>query len=216
MSFPIASVEKEYQPGLRKGGLVASLNTHSLLSGLFQSTFYWYPYSRDVWKAILESRIVFTFGRHCLRIFVWELRRHWRCFWWLLGGCGLYLQEQPVCPGLRDYKRALGWPYLRGALEAQSFDYWLTHSAALLRQSAPKIREVDEDHLIFFESITFDDFVAVGFAHVPGGHEWALKSVLSYHWYNPRNLDKRTHFKVRELDQERLGCGGFLTEAGAA
>ena len=39
--------------------------------------------------------------------------------------------------------------------------------------------------------------------------------MLSYHWYNPPNLDKRTHFKVRELDQERLGCGGFLTETGS-
>ncbi|KAJ3307579.1 hypothetical protein HDU76_004527, partial [Blyttiomyces sp. JEL0837] len=61
------------------------------------------------------------------------------------------------------------------------------------------IREVDRDTLIFFESVTWDNFF-VGFDHVPGGKEFAEKSVLS------------VTFSERMNDMKRLGCGGMLTE----
>ena len=50
------------------------------------------------------------------------------------------------------------------------------------------IREVDQDHLIFYEPVTwgmiFNGQVSgSGFDQVPGGPEWSDKSVLSYHYY---------------------------------
>ena len=75
---------------------------------------------------------------------------------------------------------------------------------------ANKTREVDSEHLFFFESITWDDFIPVGFSHAPG-HD-AARSVLSYHYYDPPNLNLANHFATRQLDMERLGTGGFLTE----
>ena len=34
---------------------------------------------------------------------------------------------------------------------------------------AEEIRKVDDDHIIFFEPVTWDNFFKVGFEHVPGG-----------------------------------------------
>ena len=75
------------------------------------------------------------------------------------------------------------------------------------------IREVDQNKIIFFESVTFDDFIPVGFSHVPGGDEFRNRSALSYHYTNV-NFDMETHLKTRMGDIKRLGSGGMLTEFG--
>jgi len=46
------------------------------------------------------------------------------------------------------------------------------------------IREVDENKIIFFEGVTIDYWPS-GFSSVPGGEEYASKSVLAYHIYCP-------------------------------
>jgi endoglycosylceramidase len=54
---------------------------------------------------------------------------------------------------------------------------------------APRIREHDERHVIFYEPVTwgmiFDgaDFIGSGFEHVPGGPAYANRSAFSYHYY---------------------------------
>ncbi|KAJ3118046.1 hypothetical protein HDU96_004285 [Phlyctochytrium bullatum] len=79
--------------------------------------------------------------------------------------------------------------------------------------AAKGIREVDPDAIIFFESVTWDNFI-VGFDRVPGGDAYKKKSVLSFHHYSPRPnlLDLNGTLIERSLDMARLGCGGMLTE----
>jgi len=74
------------------------------------------------------------------------------------------------------------------------------------------IRKEDTDHIIYFESVTWDDIVEVGFKNVPGGPQYRDRSVLSYHFYKQINLNINIAFRERMKDIVRLGCGGFLTE----
>ena len=53
---------------------------------------------------------------------------------------------------------------------------------------AANIRSVDVDHIIFYEPVTWGmifngTVLGSGFDHVPGGKEWAHKSVYSFHYY---------------------------------
>ena len=53
---------------------------------------------------------------------------------------------------------------------------------------AKAIRESDENHIIFFEPVTwgmiFDSkIVGSGFDHVPGGDDYRNRSAFSYHYY---------------------------------
>lgn len=73
------------------------------------------------------------------------------------------------------------------------------------------IRQVDDQHNIFFEGVTWD-FFEVGFTEVPGGKQYQNRSVLSYHYYEPPDFSKKLNFEARLLDLKRLKCGGFLTE----
>ena len=73
------------------------------------------------------------------------------------------------------------------------------------------IREHDQQHCIFFEGVTWDDF-GVGFVSVPGGEMYRNRSVLSYHFYLPVSLDRSIMFEARKADMQRLKCGGMLTE----
>jgi len=73
------------------------------------------------------------------------------------------------------------------------------------------IRQVDAEHIIFFEPVTWDD-LKVGFETVPGGDEYKNRSVLSYHIYMPPDISVDAALYVRNNDIKRLGCAGFLTE----
>ena len=73
------------------------------------------------------------------------------------------------------------------------------------------IRQVDDQHAIFFEGVTWD-FFEVGFSKVPGGADYQNRSVLSYHYYEPPDFSKTLSFAARMNDLKRLKCGGFLTE----
>ena len=73
------------------------------------------------------------------------------------------------------------------------------------------IRKFDQQHSIFFEGVTWD-FFAAGFTKVPGGETYRNRSVLSYHYYEPPDFNKKFQFEVRMEDLARLKCAGFLTE----
>ncbi|KAL4454599.1 hypothetical protein ABPG74_021804 [Tetrahymena malaccensis] len=77
---------------------------------------------------------------------------------------------------------------------------------------AQEIRKYDEDHLIFFEPVTWDNMISVGFTQPPGGEKYAEKSVLAYHYYNPPDFAMELFFKQRSKDIQRLNTGGFLSE----
>ena len=74
------------------------------------------------------------------------------------------------------------------------------------------IREVDKEGFIFFESVTWDDFLPLGFTHPPGGPENANKSIISYHYYKEVNFNLDWQISAREKDGERLGTGLLCTE----
>lgn len=50
--------------------------------------------------------------------------------------------------------------------------------------------------MIFFEGVTWDDF-GVGFEEVPGGNDYVNKSVLSFHFYVPPDIDLDSFFNAR-------------------
>lgn len=76
---------------------------------------------------------------------------------------------------------------------------------------ATAIRQIDTEHLLFFNSVTWDDF-ATGFTHVPGGESFTNMSVLAYHFYAPPNLFIEEQLMARQIDYNRLQCAGMLTE----
>lgn len=73
------------------------------------------------------------------------------------------------------------------------------------------VRQVDTERLIFFAGVTWDD-AGPGFTHAPGGDEFADRSVLAYHYYEPPQ--KSTTFQVKHqlAGARRLKTGIFLTE----
>jgi endoglycosylceramidase len=84
------------------------------------------------------------------------------------------------------------------------------------------IREEDEDALIFFAGVTWDDFDArkwygEGFSAAPGGERFANRSVLAYHFYAPpqKRGQEASYFAEKQREARRLGVGGMLTEFGS-
>ncbi|KAL4499287.1 hypothetical protein ABPG72_006873 [Tetrahymena utriculariae] len=77
---------------------------------------------------------------------------------------------------------------------------------------AQEIRKYDEDHIIFFEPVTWDNMIKVGFTQPPGGDKYSDRSVLAYHYYNPPDFVMELFFNEIIKDIQRLHVGGFLTE----
>lgn len=81
------------------------------------------------------------------------------------------------------------------------------------------IREHDEDRLIFFESVTWEVTgigERIGFEHAPGGHEYANRSVLSFHnSISPDKFPQTGYYVQKWKEIERLGIAGAVTETNA-
>lgn len=78
---------------------------------------------------------------------------------------------------------------------------------------AKRIREVDEEHIIFFGNSPLEIWPSsVGFTEPVGGDVYANRSALSYHYYTPPNYGMDNHFEHRMHDVKRLRVGGFLSE----
>jgi endoglycosylceramidase len=74
------------------------------------------------------------------------------------------------------------------------------------------IRQEDQDGLVIFAAITWDDFVPVGFTAAPGGPEEAYRSAFAFHYYEPPQFVKEVDFHQRMADADRLQTGAILTE----
>lgn len=74
------------------------------------------------------------------------------------------------------------------------------------------IREIDDKHIVFFEPVTWDDFIPMGFEHAPGGNDFANRSAISYHYYQLPCLNLRWEISGRQKDQQRLRVGSICTE----
>ena len=90
------------------------------------------------------------------------------------------------------------------------------------------IREIDDQHIVFYEPLTYDLW-PIGWDENPLGAEYNDRSVLSYHIYCPlaggdttpivlklvcQGLDL-DFFHQRSIDVKRLGGGGMMTEWGS-
>lgn len=73
-------------------------------------------------------------------------------------------------------------PWIMVPLSPFSAD--LENMQAAYDSIANAVREVDEDILIFFAGVTWDD-LGVNFDHAPGGEKYKDKSVIAYHYYDP-------------------------------
>jgi endoglycosylceramidase len=73
------------------------------------------------------------------------------------------------------------------------------------------VRQFDEDVLIFFAGVTWDD-VGPGFTAPPGGDDFANRSVLAYHYYEPPQADTTAQVDLQRAGARRLGTGLFMTE----
>eukprot|EP01038_Epipyxis_sp_PR26KG_P011127 gene11127-14934_t len=74
------------------------------------------------------------------------------------------------------------------------------------------IRLVDQETLVLFAAVTWDDVVPVGFSRPPGGMNESYRSVLAYHYYEPPQYNMKVYFDQRNRDLNRLEVGGMLTE----
>lgn len=73
------------------------------------------------------------------------------------------------------------------------------------------VRAVDQDVLIFFAGVTWDD-LGSGFTAAPGGAEYANRSVLAFHYYDPPQRSVTEQFSKQRAAAERIGTGAFMTE----
>eukprot|EP00928_Gymnodinium_smaydae_P021560 TRINITY_DN18432_c0_g1_i1.p1 TRINITY_DN18432_c0_g1~~TRINITY_DN18432_c0_g1_i1.p1 ORF type:complete len:551 (+),score=94.55 TRINITY_DN18432_c0_g1_i1:165-1817(+) len=84
---------------------------------------------------------------------------------------------------------------------------------------ARHIREIDEDRLIFFPGVPWSDLhdheVDDGFTHAPGGDEYSNRSVLTFHYYIPPqvNNSERTYVDIMLKNAQRLKTGLFMSES---
>lgn len=89
----------------------------------------------------------------------------------------------------------------------------------LYDEVATALRAADPLHLVFFESVTWEVLglgEALGFEHVPGGAQWANRSVLSFHnSVAPRLVPDARYYDLRVSEARRLGCVAMVTETGA-
>lgn len=79
-----------------------------------------------------------------------------------------------------------------------------------------EIRKHDEDRLIFFESVTWEITglgEKIGFQHAPGGHEFANRSVLSFHnSINDVKSPQPYYWDKKMKEVKRLGIAAAVTE----
>eukprot|EP01084_Bolivina_argentea_P073843 133969_1 len=84
---------------------------------------------------------------------------------------------------------------------------------------APVIHQVDNERIVFFESVTWTDefndtWDEAGFDHVPGGDIYSNKSVFSFHYYDdsPNIGSENKYFSKRTSDGIRWNSTSMLTE----
>ena len=76
---------------------------------------------------------------------------------------------------------------------------------------AKAIRQVDEDHCVFFAAPTLDQG-CTSFSEVPGGAAWRHKSVFAYHFYQPPWPSHEACAQYVTENLRNLRCGAMLTE----
>ena len=77
------------------------------------------------------------------------------------------------------------------------------------------VRAVDDDVLVFFAGVTWDD-LGFGFTAPPGGAAYANRSVVAYHYYKPPQISVPFQFTVYQLAARRLKTAAFMTESDHA
>ena len=82
-------------------------------------------------------------------------------------------------------------------------------------RASDAIRREDAGRLLFFAGVTWDD-AGPGFSAPPGGDEFANRSVLAYHYYQPPQVSTKLQVEAQLAGARRLKTGVFITETGGA
>jgi len=128
----------------------------------------------------------------------------------------------------KDFESVLGFELINEPFAGNVFDYpllfipWRADEINLqpfYDATVKEIRKVNQNHLVFFEPVTWSDLKVhsetTGFDHAPGGEKEAGRSVFSFHYYNPPNYGVQQEYLDRRLEAAlSLGVGSFLTEFG--
>jgi endoglycosylceramidase len=76
------------------------------------------------------------------------------------------------------------------------------------------VRAIDEDVLLFVAGITWGD-LGSGFTAAPGGADYANRTVMTYHFYDPPQFSAEEQLKAHAVEAQRLGTAAMLTETEA-
>ena len=72
----------------------------------------------------------------------------------------------------------------------------------------------DQESLLFVAGMTWGDFGA-GFSEAPGGEEYANRTVVAYHYYEPPQVTAEAQVRSHSIHGKRLGTGVMVTETEA-
>jgi endoglycosylceramidase len=150
---------------------------------------------------------------------------------------------QVVATKFKDNKNLLGYELLNEPWAGDIYsnpDQLAPHVsddvnlAPLYKKLHEGIRQVDNEHILFFEptviitELPLETFSTTGLKQGPGGPAYNDRQVYSFHLYcilmdsHGEPLDNRLcrdyeqeNFKIRTLDLNKLGTAGFMTEWGA-
>lgn len=115
---------------------------------------------------------------------------------------GYELINEPWPGNLYSFGLVAAIPGLTELTNLQSFYNLLSNT----------IRPIDPVTPIAFEPVTWSGSVNSGFTQPPGGAQYANKSILSYHYYNPPTSNFSSYINARLADMKRLKVGGILSE----
>ena len=134
-----------------------------------------------------------------------------------------------VADYFKDEPNVLGYEIINepSAISESLDDVDKTYLQPLYQRVHQKIREVDNNTIIFFEPMVFDT-VTIGLTEGPGGEEYNDRQAFSYHLYcgavdpsgEPINPEvciasDRLQMSVKANFPEKIGVAGFMTEFGA-
>ena len=117
---------------------------------------------------------------------------------------GLELMNEPFAGDVFEHPEiAIPWPNPANADQSRLQPAYDRINRAL--------RKIDDEVLLFFAGVTWDD-AGPGFSAPPGGEEYADRSVLAYHYYEPPQENTVLDVAVQVAGARRLKTGIFLTE----
>ena len=137
-----------------------------------------------------------------------SLQDFYAAFW---SEAGKRFAKYPLMLGYELINEPWAGDVYEDLLIALPFKAYRQNLQPLYDKLAAVIWLADPDHLVFFETVTWDND-QLGVQHVPGYSENSNKTVLSYHFYTPPQFDIDIVMSFKASFRDRFKCGSMLTE----